>query len=812
MAEQEDEFGIPIRKKQDTAVDEFGIPIKKKASSEPVISGSATPSLPNQFQNGALEQSNLIGGNNNVPRTAVTPVTDAFEQARIAKENNLIPSLKQIGSVNQQQRAQQPEKPKQTRGIFDQIQQGMYLPAFNQGFNDLVIKPMAGGTDLIDRTIDKVYSGITGEKTPEWLRKKGAFDKAANFYNREYQKRDKPSNIVSETAEGVIGTLPLMAAMATGGGEANLLSKTPQLSTKLIKLFATTKAATAYKDATDENKDYIQSLDAASTGAMEGAMEGLALEAQMLVGGALGKKVANKLAEKGLLKGGKAAEAVMHALGVGTVFGGTSAGSDLMNGRDIDTHEAMKQFGMGLAFEIPGVVKGIHGEVKNAVDNRKLNNSALQIASTSNAASNLHAESVLRTLVDTPKDQLLAINGNIGEGHDALYANSIEQGAKAYEAKSPEEKRAFYTDQLALKTQGDVKFIADRLQKDPQKFIEEINNSDEISPEDKIALTDKVIALRTQQTDLSPKTNQAPDAVVTPERVAAAKAPTQAPVITPAELKAQNAETDAKIAEFQQKFPEAQIDVMEDLPESVVRTFDRVENDVPTAPTAINEASDWLYSKYKQLSAMKRSDTRRLTTEQIDAMQEQLGADIELLENHKLKYHGEETARPETKAVETKPAEPIVGSANESPRSAEPVKTKVDAKENVSPPVEVSLPKETPLDADTKKADVSQKPAEVVGDTNKLSPERQKAIDAVRHGIVLVGTEKAGETAARIDFGMTAKDKRKAFADIAKGNYETAPARKVLDKIEEFEPQGTFAETQQSSHRSPHFALSIQRV
>lgn len=113
----------------------------------------------------------------------------------------------------------------------------------------------------------------------------------------------------------------------------------------------------------------------------------------------------------------------------------------------------------------------------------------------------------------------------------------------------------------------------------------------------------------------------------------------------------QQKETDEKIKEFQKNFPDHHVDVLEDLPEHVVRTFDRVDADLPTDPVAINEASDWLYNKYKELTKMKLSDTRMLTIPQIEAMQEQLGQDIAALENHKLKYHGEaDETQPETSA------------------------------------------------------------------------------------------------------------------------------------------------------------------
>lgn len=69
----------------------------------------------------------------------------------------------------------------------------------------------------------------------------------------------------------------------------------------------------------------------------------------------------------------------------------------------------------------------------------------------------------------------------------------------------------------------------------------------------------------------------------------------------------------------------------------------------------------------------------------------------------------------------------------------------------------------------------------------KITPARQKAIDAVTHGIVVPENIKEGDPSARFDFGMSVKEKRKALADIHAGDYETAPARKMLDKLEEFE-------------------------
>jgi hypothetical protein len=115
---------------------------------------------------------------------------------------------------------------------------------------------------------------------------------------------------------------------------------------------------------------------------------------------------------------------------------------------------------------------------------------------------------------------------------------------------------------------------------------------------------------------------------------------------------------DTVIRQLQQARAElgVEFDPMEDLPESVVKTFDRVDEGLPTDPVAVKEASDWLYSKYKQLSEMKNDDNRKLTIEQIEAIQLQLGEDIDKLENYRneneQQQRTEEKTQPETEATD----------------------------------------------------------------------------------------------------------------------------------------------------------------
>lgn len=371
-----------------------------------------------------------------------------------------------------------------------------------------MVKPIAGLDDLVGRTMDKAYTGITGQKAPSWLvnNNNNVISKLATSYDKAYQERDKPTNTVSEITEGAVGTLPLIASMFTGGGEANLATKAPQVVSKLTKMLAVTGAANAYKDATDNKQDYGSSLKEAAVGGAKGALNGATMEAQMLLGGAMGKGVVGQLVKKGLFKGGKATEAVLHALSVGTVFGGTPAVEDVFQGKDIDTHEALKQFGTGLMFEAIPVAKGLNDEIATRKDNAKINDQAAQTATLSTAASNLHGESVLRTLMTTPKDQLLQINESIPDGHEDLYANSIEQGAKAFETKDNSEKRNYLTNQLLLKTQGDVKYISDKVKADPTEILTTINDSAELSPEQKGDLIDKVQSLSAQEQQLRSET------------------------------------------------------------------------------------------------------------------------------------------------------------------------------------------------------------------------------------------------------------------------------------------------------------------
>ena len=130
---------------------------------------------------------------------------------------------------------------------------------------------------------------------------------------------------------------------------------------------------------------------------------------------------------------------------------------------------------------------------------------------------------------------------------------------------------------------------------------------------------------------------------------------------------------DAKIAAAQKKLnlPAApELTVSED----AQQTLDKLDNNEPVTNEFINKASDELYAKYKELEAMKKADTRRFTTEQINDAQGFLEEEITKLENFKAKQAEEGR---------------FVSELLSSPENISPeTQTEVLQKENISEPAQ----------------------------------------------------------------------------------------------------------------------------
>ena len=72
---------------------------------------------------------------------------------------------------------------------------------------------------------------------------------------------------------------------------------------------------------------------------------------------------------------------------------------------------------------------------------------------------------------------------------------------------------------------------------------------------------------------------------------------------------------------------------MDDAPSEILDTVEKMEAGEDVTEEERKTASNYLYNKYKELRALKKSPERMYTVDQIDVMLEQLGKDIELLES-----------------------------------------------------------------------------------------------------------------------------------------------------------------------------------
>jgi hypothetical protein len=130
-------------------------------------------------------------------------------------------------------------------------------------------------------------------------------------------------------------------------------------------------------------------------------------------------------------------------------------------------------------------------------------------------------------------------------------------------------------------------------------------------------------------------------------------------------IKEGNAELDGQIAEAQARLGlETTPDV--EISDDTELTLEQLDNGEPVTNEFLKKASDELYEKYNELEAMKQSDSRVYTTEQIESMQEFLGEEITKLENYAKEQAetgkfvgetetGEVTERGAEEVVEVKP-------------------------------------------------------------------------------------------------------------------------------------------------------------
>lgn len=115
-----------------------------------------------------------------------------------------------------------------------------------------------------------------------------------------------------------------------------------------------------------------------------------------------------------------------------------------------------------------------------------------------------------------------------------------------------------------------------------------------------------------------------------------------------AEQQREQVRKDMEIEAFQERTGFPLYDPFEQMPDMVQVTLGRVADGDTVDPVQVKEASDWLYTEYKRLDAMKVADNRTMTIPQIEEIQAEIEGEITLLENE---YNQVEQQNQERAAV-----------------------------------------------------------------------------------------------------------------------------------------------------------------
>ena len=444
------------------------------------------------------------------------------------------------------------------------------------------------------------------------------------------------------------------------------------LGGKFPILMGTKGLTSGYSEAKAQGMSDYDATNHALINSAEEYGKGVLFEGAGAAAGKVSKLGAKVLEDAGWLKGGKivqgAQKAILNSAAQATAFSAVPFVTNAIQGKTTSLDEFKNNAIFG------GVLGLFHGKEKDPEKPSAADASAAQINQRS-------------PLIDV-HNFMAADMAGIQFAHqlDAtatdLHMKAAQHAQDAYYATSDEGRQTNMVQSSIHAKLASLKAFTDAISKDKDGVIDGINQLD-LPDEDKQKIIDKINKvhekidpLEGERVDLDGKLHELNGAIAanearpatTPKDLADKKVvgerlqqehddlTKQLEDATKSQYEAKIAqqETDAKIAEFQKNFPDHHVDMMDDLPEHIVRTFDRIDSDKPVDPVALNEASDWLYNKYKELTKTKTSDTRMLTTEQIEALQHQIGEDITTLENHKAKYYGDEEPQAES-GTEAKP-------------------------------------------------------------------------------------------------------------------------------------------------------------
>lgn len=286
--------------------------------------------------------------------------------------------------------------------------------------------------------------------------------------------------LVPQTApEALLGAsaaeVPVLSNAALAG-EKSIIARTAlkTVTAPIVKLFAAQGFTEGYNESSIAGNGLGANILAGTDKGLEKGYEGVKMEMQMGIGGSFTNKIANSLAQKGLLIGGKPTVALINATMLGTVFGGTSIGGNIMAGEPLDYNSAIRQGVTGAMFGLPEVA----GEIRSGIkENKKSNENIAKVGLMAKNIQDLNNQAVINNLMGFPIEEIHQINKN-PQTSDELYTQSLEIGAQAYNEKNPQEKQKLQLQQLSLKNQADVKKATETIIKDPNGFIDGVFQSD----------------------------------------------------------------------------------------------------------------------------------------------------------------------------------------------------------------------------------------------------------------------------------------------------------------------------------------------
>ena len=311
-------------------------------------------------------------------------------------------------------------------------------------------------------------------------------DALANAKKEAFQL---PNDLGGKTAQGFIDALPLIGSMAIGNApsagsqllnEVNTTNKIIQNAAlnPLTKTLMKQSAASTYGESRATGESVPESIKKSGEAALEGFKSGTELVAMGGLAGRLTPKILGTLAEKGLISGtGAATEKITHALIMGASGGGLSAAKDVLSGNEVDWDKALEQSTLFLAFEIAPVAKAIGAEVvepikKGIIDRRVVDNAKNSIKNTD--VLNINAT---RNFLNSDLDVINVANKVEGTPHDLQY-KSLEEGVKALDAKTSQEKASHFINQDRVQKISDIKHVTENILRDKDGVIKSIEQMD----------------------------------------------------------------------------------------------------------------------------------------------------------------------------------------------------------------------------------------------------------------------------------------------------------------------------------------------